>query len=142
MQDFSYKHFIIGGLVLGLIAIGLFAGLRLTQNRQTIKSKAVDQVNAEIISPRSNAKILGTTQVRATAIYGGTELKAVFQIDNKGAQSLDTQSLGEDKFIFTGKFDSSKESPGLHTLKVLLYSLTSPPGLLGSSQIPVTVVTP
>lgn len=136
MQDFNYKHFLLAGLVLGLISAGLFAGLKLSQNRQTTKSRATStQVNIDIISPRSNAKVLGTVQIRATTTYSGAaNLRAVFQIDGKVPQALEVSSLSQGKFLLSGKWDSSKQTAGQHQIEVL-----SP---LGSNKVTVTVVTP
>ena len=145
MQDFNYKHFLLAGLVLGLISAGLLASLKLSQNRQTTKAGATStQVNIDIISPRLNAKVLGKAQIKATTTYSGAaNLRAVFQIDGKDAQALDVSSLSQGKFIFTGKWDSSKQTPGQHQIEVLLYSqVLQPPELLGSNKVSVTVVTP
>ncbi|TSC65728.1 MAG: hypothetical protein CEO21_341 [Microgenomates group bacterium Gr01-1014_80] len=145
MDSINNRKLILSGLFLIVLSGGLFVLLNLTQNRTTIKSRAdTNLVNIEIISPRQSSKVLGLTQVRATAEASKQpgQLSAVLQVDGSDSQPLEVSAV-EGKVVITGKWDSSKYTQGQHNLKVFLYDKESSPlTLLGSSQVSVTVVPP
>lgn len=147
-MDFSnnYLKFIFTGLVLIIISVGLFVLLRLTQNKQVVKTKASGSaINININSPRQDSKILGTTQLRATVdtAIQAQNLTSVMQIDGKESQVLTVEQLDSGRIAISGKWDSSKVTVGSHTLEFFLYDhSSSTTSSLGSSRVSVTVVPP
>lgn len=133
------------GLILILLAGGLFAGFNLTLKKQVVKTRASsDLVNIEIISPRADSKVLGITQFRAVANTDKAleSLTSVVSTDGASSEPMEVSLIEAGKMAISGPWDSSKLSPGAHTLEVFLYDKSSGLEYLGSSKVSVTVVLP
>lgn len=135
---------IILGVVLLILTGGIFAISNLTRQPQVIKSKAFEGgLTLEMISPRSNSKVLGLIQVKSQVKTSDTKnLSAVLKVEDI-SQPLEVEEISEETILLTSDLDSSKFSPGNHTLELFLYkSDGSGPQLLGSTQVSVTIVAP